>query len=291
MDSVDLNIDNYDLKDILNLFNISFTFGKEELKECKRQVYKIHPDKSGLDKDYFIFFGKAYNILVNIYNFKNTHNKDTEYSVDTIDKDKNEAIKKFTTSDNFLEQFNELFEQNKLSDEFRDNGYGEWLKTDIDSEITDLHNKHLSREEKLHRLEQLKRANHQIIEYNNITDYQNNNGGFSHLTNDKPSSYGDSNIFSKLQYEDLKEAHSTSLIHVLDSDRRKENYNNVDELLNHRSQKINPLSQKDSMDYLTNKQHKTEEESVARAFKLAKQTQESEYIRSRTEGFFYRLTN
>ena len=45
------------------------------------------------------------------------------------------------------------------------------------------------------------------------------------------------------------------------------------------------------MDYLTNKQHKTEEESVTRAFKLAKQTQESEYIRSRTEGFFYRLTN
>ena len=56
MESFDLNINNYDLNDLLNLFNIPFDFDNSHLKTCKRRVHMSHPDKSGLDKDYYLFF-------------------------------------------------------------------------------------------------------------------------------------------------------------------------------------------------------------------------------------------
>ena len=66
MDSLDLNIDNYDFDDILNLFEINIDFNENDLKKCKSKVLLMHPDKSNLNKDFFIFYSKAYKILVMI---------------------------------------------------------------------------------------------------------------------------------------------------------------------------------------------------------------------------------
>ena len=55
MESVDLNIDNYDLRDLIGLFQIPFHFTETHLKEAKKTVLKTHPDKSRLDKKFFLF--------------------------------------------------------------------------------------------------------------------------------------------------------------------------------------------------------------------------------------------
>ena len=68
---VDLNLENYTLNDLLKLFNISFNFQEKELKDAKKIVLRMHPDKSKLDKKYFLFFSSAYKLLYNIYNFRN----------------------------------------------------------------------------------------------------------------------------------------------------------------------------------------------------------------------------
>ena len=73
MDNLDLNIDNYSLEDLFSLFNISFNFNKYDLVRCKKMVLKTHPDKSKLDKKYFLFFKHAYAILFEIYNSKNSN--------------------------------------------------------------------------------------------------------------------------------------------------------------------------------------------------------------------------
>ena len=52
----DLNIDNYDLQDLLNLFKLDKNFNEEDLKQAKKIVLKTHPDKSGLNPDYFRFY-------------------------------------------------------------------------------------------------------------------------------------------------------------------------------------------------------------------------------------------
>ena len=85
--SVDLDIDNYNLEDILKLFNVPLNFNEEDMKTAKKMTLMTHPDKSGLDKDYFLFYSKAYKKLHGIYTFRqNTkQNLDIEYSDVLID--------------------------------------------------------------------------------------------------------------------------------------------------------------------------------------------------------------
>jgi hypothetical protein len=88
---LDLDIDNYTLEEILQLFDIPADFGEDDLREAKRKVLKSHPDKSGLDSSYFIFYSKAYKTLFSIWEFKNRTklaktvlDKPVEYYVDTL---------------------------------------------------------------------------------------------------------------------------------------------------------------------------------------------------------------
>ena len=50
MESLDLDLNNYGLNDILKLFNLDYDFNKEGLKQAKKVVLMTHPDKSYLDK-------------------------------------------------------------------------------------------------------------------------------------------------------------------------------------------------------------------------------------------------
>ena len=70
MESLDLNIDNYNLSEILSLFNIPTLFNEADLKRAKLVVLKTHPDKCELPKEYFLFFTKAYRILHQIYTIR-----------------------------------------------------------------------------------------------------------------------------------------------------------------------------------------------------------------------------
>ena len=70
MESLDLNIDNYNLSDILSLFHLPTLFNEDDLKRAKLAVLKTHPDKSQLPKEYFLFFTKAYRILHQIYTIR-----------------------------------------------------------------------------------------------------------------------------------------------------------------------------------------------------------------------------
>ena len=55
LSELDLNIDNYTLNDLYNLFNVSY-LDEPSLKTAKQIVLKMHPDKSQLDSKYFLFF-------------------------------------------------------------------------------------------------------------------------------------------------------------------------------------------------------------------------------------------
>ena len=54
MNNLDLDINNYDLDDLLNLFNLDYNFTGDDLKKTKRKVLMTHPDKTGLEMKYFL---------------------------------------------------------------------------------------------------------------------------------------------------------------------------------------------------------------------------------------------
>ena len=68
---MDLNLANYDLPDLLNLFKLDYDFDADDLKRAKKTVLQTHPDKApDLPKDYFLFFSEAYKMLYAVYQFR-----------------------------------------------------------------------------------------------------------------------------------------------------------------------------------------------------------------------------
>jgi len=70
LSSFNLNLSDYNLNDILDLFGLDHDFTENELRNAKKVIMKVHPDKSQLNPKFFIFFSKAYNILCYIYRFR-----------------------------------------------------------------------------------------------------------------------------------------------------------------------------------------------------------------------------
>jgi hypothetical protein len=160
MQNLDLNIDHYQLEDILNLFKIPSIFDENDLKKAKKMVLQTHPDKSQLHPDYFLFFSKAYKMLYGIWEFKNKQTKEPiSYDPENFqykkiqDREKTQILDQFLSKtdlkDNkkFQQWFNEQFEKNKLETEEQTNGYGEWLKSNDDlEEQREIHHTQLGEE-------------------------------------------------------------------------------------------------------------------------------------------------
>ena len=95
MEDFDLDIDNYDLEDILNLFHLDYKFDKKSMKKAKAMALKTHPDKSRLPKDIFLFFMKAYKMLEAIYEYrykKEQCAKNQEYTTEVNNENTGENI-------------------------------------------------------------------------------------------------------------------------------------------------------------------------------------------------------
>ena len=56
MEDLDLDLNNYNLDDILKLLRLPYDFTEEDMKQAKKIVLMTHPDKSGLDQKYFSIF-------------------------------------------------------------------------------------------------------------------------------------------------------------------------------------------------------------------------------------------
>lgn len=70
MEHLDLNINNYKFTDLLNLFQIPYSYNKNDLEKVKEQTSKMHPSKSKLKDDFFMFFSKAYKLLESVYFYR-----------------------------------------------------------------------------------------------------------------------------------------------------------------------------------------------------------------------------
>ena len=128
---LDLDIDNYEYTDLLNLFKVGIDFVESDLKLIKKKVLMMHPDKSGLDKRYFLFFSKAFKILCSVYEFREKANicekldiskegieyltesdESNKLILDNLKRDNNYSREKFN------DLFNKLFEELKVKSEY-----------------------------------------------------------------------------------------------------------------------------------------------------------------------------
>jgi hypothetical protein len=265
---IDLDINNYNFNDLIKLFNISNNLTESELKYAYRTVLKTHPDKSGLKKEYFLFFSKAFKLLKQVYDTCNKKESCVRKNIYTTNEKEDKIIKEILreNKDNFNEKFNILFEKIKLEDDEQDTGYGEWLKSNenvINVNATNVRN--MGEE-----IDKIKKTYRDIIKYDGIQDLGFNNGNYN-LVRERKEEYS-SDIFSKLKYEDLKKAHTETFIPVTEEDyHNRRQFSNTNDLIMYRKQNETLLSEEDSEKIFRQKKIREKEEDLNNAYKLVKQ--------------------
>ena len=286
-EDIDLNIDNYNLDDLLGLFKLGYNFTENDMKQAKRIVLKTHPDKSKMDKKYFLFFSKAYKVLYSIHQFRTQSNSEKS-TVYTIEKDeaKEKFIKSISKTENFHKVFNEFFDNNYIRTDDIKTGYGDWLKSDEDLNDDKISNMTQMNET----FEKKKNTMRALAKKEEIKDTSNES--YLNLSGNTPESYS-SSLFSNLQYEDLKKAHVETVIPVSRQDyEEKQKFSNMNDLKMYRdTDNMAPVSLQQSKQLLKNQQNLENKNSVMRAFELAKQDEISKKTSSEWLTRFKQLNN
>ena len=278
MDELDINIDNYNLYELLGLFKLNEGFTHEELKSAKQVVYATHPDKSGLDKKYFLFFSKAYRLIVQVNEFKTKSTKQDvdkhlsfqEMTADGVEPYKQKIIDGFSKDAGFNKKFNELFDKHYIKPEEDSEGHGEWLS---------------SKEEIDRSYENRKKESRALTTTNQVIDGL---GAYSSLeVSNLGSSVG--SFTSTGKYEDVKNIYTRdSVIGVSEEDYDKSKvHSSVDSLRAARdSQDLTPLDAESANRVIRKGEEQEDKQDTARAFKLVK---EEEAHKTERKGFWSNL--
>ena len=105
-----------------------------------------------------------------------------------------------------------------------------------------------------------------------------------------PTNYS-SEIFSNLPYDDLKKAHTETLIPVTKEDARKD-FSSIDQYKQHRaSNTFKPVSLQQAKRFLAEKEQQDSSSSTSRAYLLAKQAEEAKKMQKAFDSHFLRIKN
>lgn len=247
---MDLNLDHYSLEDLLKLFKIPEQFTEADLKEARKKVVAVHPDKSGLDKEYFLFFHKAYSLLTSVHSFKRKAqaNMYETQSFETIlesmeETDKRLLAERFSANTSFLKEFNTLFETLYMKEE---DGYGDWLQSNEDLDQS---------------FEERKKQSRAMI----ISTIDAANTPY---------------------YSDLKSVYTVdTVIGVSEADYRR-GFSTVEELKQDRSKQIIPLQREQAEEMLSRQEEEESRLATERAFRLL---QEEKVNQKKEQSFWSKL--
>ena len=275
MEHLDLDINNYNLDDLLKLFKLEYQFTAEHLKRAKRQALQMHPDKSRLDRKYFLFFRKAYEAIEKVFYFRSKRTSGANSQDYEVDVDENNARLLHSINGKSIKEFNDwfnkMFENVKVGDDEDDFGYDEWYKKE---EVQD--NRKVSLSEFGREFEKRKQECKSLVVHNGVREMGNVEGGYN-LSRQRPKEYS-SDIFSKLGYEDLKKAHTETVVPVTREDfENKKQFASVNQFIQYRDgQDTAPFSLQQSRQYLQQRDNTENKISMQRAFSLIKRDIEVE---------------
>ena len=282
--NLDLDLENYSYQDLLSLFNIN-ELTQSSLKLAYKIVIRTHPDKSGLNKDFFLFFSKAFKYLKNIYDIQEKHvsfstiTKDMNLSYDEIANEQcinevnihQEEIQNKIKDKKFTKWFNTIFEKIKIHDSESDNGYDKWFRSHGNPNEDYSHESISSLQQMNEFILKKKRENRELIKYQDLQTINDINSGNYQIARNNIENYS-SGIFNKLQYEDLKKAHTETVIPVTDEDIRKQ-YHNVNDLMKERdSLKRNELQHEE---IFANHKRIEQEDNIKRTYDILNQMEET----------------
>jgi hypothetical protein len=280
-----LDIAMYSFKELLDLFNLSYNISIDELKQAKKRVLMTHPDKSKLGPEYFLFYKKAYEHILNYYETTQKTNKIVPsekplYSVfekDDLSKTSEKAIESQINKipkKEFNKKFNKLFEENMAEKRINKN---EWFSSDepiynIDKNIT------LSSMGDV--IETIKKTTSAVVTYNGVQELKRNTGSALYDDDENDNQYVCSDPFGKLKYDDLRKVHKDQTLIVVSENEYKNmpKYNSVEQYNRVRnSEPLSPMEKMAAEQYLLKQESKIKESMLSKQH--SSNLKNEEYVR------------
>jgi hypothetical protein len=223
-----------------------------DLKSAKKRVLMLHPDKSKLSSDYFLFYKKAFEVVVQLYENNNKQNqKITEETTNyqPLDNGLNKTTVQTVAGEmnpkEFQNKFNELFENNMVKK--IDTQKNEWFSKDepVYKSDTTVSSKNMGQV-----FDTMKQQNAELVRYRGIQEIRSNNGSRLYDEEDEEDDvYVTSDPFSKLKFDDLRKVHKDQTIFaVSESDYSKvQQYSSVDHYVRERGKvTVAPIEKEES---------------------------------------------
>lgn len=303
-----LDISTYSFRELLNLFELDpHHVSPEALKHAKKKVLRMHPDKSKLPPEYFLFYKKAFSVIVHMY--ENTiktsqevpMDRDMEYipekAIPEIStKQIRKTIEKIDTTQ-FQTQFNRLFEEHHATQidpernrwfQEEDPMYEEVSRVQTVGQMGDA-------------LNSIKQRSHQMIVHRDIQPLSSTQGSISggrgnfydHEKEDEDTmgDYITSDPFSKLKFDDLRKVHKDQTVFsVNERDIDKvPRYNSVDAYQRARGNGYVPMESSEANQLLESQERMYQEKMRQKQYQSQLRTMESEQKNKTVLSNFLRI--
>jgi hypothetical protein len=277
-----LNINMYSFRELLELFQLSSHIGVEDIKRAKMMVLKMHPDKSRLPPDYFLFYKKAFDVVFQYYQEQAKTTAEIPKEEQTYSPSINESEDRRTArviqkkmndlgQDKFQRKFNELFE---TVAEKPDPGANEWFRT----------NDPLFQFDEVHStaglgaaMEQVKQKTAALVKHTGVQMMSSSGPAYNNLY-DQDEGYVSCDPFGKLKYDDLRKVHKDqTVLAVSESDFAKvRQFSSMDQLQRERgSMNIQHVDRSEHERFFTEQQQAHQEKISAKQY--AAQLKSNEY--------------
>jgi len=293
-----LDIKTYSFDELLGLFNLNYNISISELKECKKKVLFMHPDKSKKPPEYFLFYKKAFEIIVQYYEEQNRQSvvvPTTEMIYvpvkPTVEGGQIQNVIKTMKKKDFNKTFNDLFDKNMATKP--DEGRNAWFKNmdsqfDVKETVT---TQNLGRV-----IETIKDKNNDLVKYKGVENiYSSSGAGTSFLYDDleDKDAYVSCDLFIKLKFDDLRKVHKDqTVLAVAESDFNKmKTYESTEQLNRERGmQDLTPMEKTVSENMLRKQQIDYEKIMLKRQHEAKLKTMEYEKKDKDVQAYFMRLT-
>lgn len=290
--SHNLDISMYSFKEVLDLFDLNDNFNTEDLKRAKKKVLMIHPDKSNLPSEYFLFYKKAYEIIYhffeeNVKQSKAVPTEKMEYNaMNTSEQMKSQINESISTMKNgeFNKKFNEVFDKNMSKPIENKN---EWFKKNealYEESVT-------SKSNIGEAMNRIREQNSGLVRYNGI---QSLNGGGTSLYDDDSNSYISCDPFSKLKFDDLRKVHKDETIFSVNENdiNNMKTYSTMENLKQDRErQTLTPMEKMEAEKMMNFRRKEKEDWIREKQYESSLKSMENQEKSKSVLSSFLRLTN
>jgi hypothetical protein len=295
-----LHMEDYSLDELLGLFDMNayHTITPDQMKQAKKKVLMLHPDKSRLDASYFLFYKKALEVIVQYYNHQHRQDmqvtpENSQYVLPSVPKSTtgqiNQAMEKMG-SNGFQQKFNQLFEENMVKKPTAEKNAWFSSTDPVYDNLSATNAKQIGEV-----FENIKQKNQGMVKYLGVLDMNSSGmpGGNFYDDDDQDDRYVSCDPFSKLKFDDLRKVHKDQTVFaVSESDYSKmPKYSSVDHFARERSNLGEPIEKQKAEAMLASREREMQAKMMQRQHQSNLQTMAYAEKNKNVLSSFMHLTN